>query len=281
MTTDDHAKFIDEQYRTGQAKERTELPKRQRMARAIQSLLASAEMAAQRGDEAARDDALAKASALQLKFAIDDAMSEVTDEDRDTLAEADFCTESNTPLIKAKRQLIASLADLHRGRAVMMGDWKEKKSGGMKWDARAKVRVWAHQSDLDFITALYNSLIVQMQTMMAADERVTYLQKSQVASWRVSYAYGWVGRVVMRIREAKARNEAEAETGQPGTALVLRDRTAIVNKHVDDLFPRIGKANYRIDDKSANGRAAGRAAAERADIGNKRVGDADRPRLQA
>lgn len=248
----------------------------------IQALLALAEDAARRGDEAHRDVLLERASAMQLKYAIADAMSQakhgVT---ADKIITADFCTESNTPLIKAKRQLINELANLYRGKAVMLGEWKDKAKGRRKYDHRAKIRVWAHQSDLEFITALYNSLILQMQTMMAADERHYMpgfgqrpgVKQQGVAAWRVSYAYGWVSRVVTRLREAKLRTEGVAETGQPGTALVLRDRSQAVADQVSDLYPKLRNAGYRVDDKDLAGRAAGQAAAERADLGHRKVGN--------
>lgn len=220
MTSDNHAEFINEQYESGARQERKELPKRQRMAKIIQDLLAQAELASKRNDETARDEALAKAAALQLKFAIDDAMLAAGAEDKDELAQADFCTESNTPLIKAKRELINGVAQFNRGKAVMMGEWKPKKGGGRRYDRRAKVTVFAHQSDLDFITMLYNSLILQMQTMMASDEahtrRYGYPPAAGWQAWRVSYAYGWVRRVVGRIAEAKRHNEAQAEASTPG-----------------------------------------------------------------
>lgn len=275
MTSDNHAEIINEQYESGARQERQETPKRQRMAKVIQDLLAQAELASKRNDETARDEALAKAAALQLKFAIDDAMLAAGAEGKDELAQADFCTESNTPLIKAKRELINGVAQFNRGKAVMMGQWKPKKGGGRRYDRRAKVTVFAHQSDLDFITMLYNSLILQMQTMMAADEnherRYGYPPAAGWQAWRVSYAYGWVRRVVGRIAEAKRHNEAQAEADTPGTALVLRDRDAIVQAHITDLFGKLKDAKYRIDDNSADGHAAGRRAAERADLGQTKV----------
>jgi hypothetical protein len=257
----------------------TEQVDRAKLAIKIQALLAQAEGEAAAGNEAARDTFLEKAAALQLKHAIEDAMLAVGTQNKDEIATADFCIESNTPLIKAKRQLINGLASWNRGKAVMMGDYKPKRSGGIRWDKRAKIRVYAHQSDLDFITMLYNSLILQMQTMMAADERIMIpgfgrhasAKRRDVSSWRVSYAYGWVDRVIGRIAEAARRNEAAAESGTPGTALVLEDRKAIVVKHVEDKFGQLRTTRYRIDDKSHDGRAAGRAAAERADLGDKKV----------
>lgn len=262
-----------------------------KLATKIQALLAQAEGEAAAGNEAARDTFLEKAAALQLKYAIDDAMLSIGAQSKDELAYADFCTESNTPLIKAKRILINGLAAYNRGKAMMLGESRQKKDGGWRWDNRAKVRVYAHQSDLDFITMLYNSLILQMQSMMAVDERrelangipsgpVGHTPTNRQA-WRVSYAYGWVDRVLLRINWAAQRNEQRAEDSQPGTALVLRDRTQLVKDHVNELFPKIRKTSYRHDDHDPNGRRAGRVAAEKADLGGKKVSDANRPRLEA
>lgn len=263
----------------------TEQVDRAKLAAKIQKLLAQAEGEAAAGNEAARDTLLEKASALQLKYAIEDAMVQAQHgATADKIVTADFCTESNTPLIKAKRQLINELAILYRGKAVMLGEWKKKRDGGSKYDKRAKVRVWAHQSDLDFITALYNSLIIQMQTMMANDEREDGDGMPRVGvppAWRVSYAYGWVARVVARLQEAKQRTEGAAETSTPGTALVLRDRAQLVTERVIGLHPNLRQTSYRVDDKSEAGRAAGRAAADCADLGHQRVQADNRPRLQA
>jgi hypothetical protein len=261
---------------------------RAKLAAKIHKLLALAESEAAAGNEGARDTLIEKASALQLKYAIEDAMLAAAGQaGTDELTHADFCTESNTPLIKAKRQLINGLAQYNRGQALMMGEWKTqatgKKAGQMKYDRRAKIRVYAHRSDLDFITALYNSLIIQMQTMMATDEKLAaeVTRTGGVpAAWRVSYAYGWVNRVLDRIREAKQRNEAAAEADRAGTALVLRDRSQLVHDHIEAQFGKLRTTRYRRDDHSDAGRRAGRAAADRADLGGKKVGG-EKFRLEA
>jgi hypothetical protein len=259
---------------------------RTKLAAKIQKLLAQAEGEAAVGNEAARDTLLAKASALQLKYAIEDAMlAQAGSGQAEEIMYEDFCRESNTPLIKAKRELIAVLAQLHRGRAVLMPEWQLRKDDkGMKLNRRAYVRVYAHESDLRFINQLYTSLVLQMQTMMANDERVAKLQAYRggtAAGWRVSYAYGWVGRVYARLRDISQRNEAAEETGTPGTALVLKDRSTLVKDHVDDKLGKLKNTKYRRDDADDNGRAAGRRAADQADIGQDKVSSADRPRLQA
>lgn len=259
----------------------------EKIADKIQKLLALAEAEAKAGNEAARDTLLEKASALQLKYAIADAMlAREGNQAADTITTQDFCQESNTPLIKAKREMIAGLASLYRGHAVLMGEWRDCKpskthANGRKYDKRAKVRVYAHTSDLRFISQMYTSLITQMQTMMAADERSMQVHAG-VAAWRVSYAYAWVRRVYSRLAAAgMAQVEAE-DTSAPGTALVLADRQALVKQHVQEAFGRaLGKAKFREDNHSAAGHAAGRAAADRADLGGAKVGGGKTHRIEA
>lgn len=251
---------------------------RTQAARRIAALLANAEDAAKKGNESLRDTYLEKAAALQLKFAIEDAMLPTGTEGRDEIVHEDFCQESNTPLIKAKRELINGLAKMNRGSAVMMSDLKRDaegnprfKNGKPLWNKRAFVRVYAHRSDLDFIRAMYTSLILQMQTMMAADESQERGGISAVQAWRVSYAYAWVRRVYQRLNEARLRNERETTSATPGTALVLRDRTQAVEAYVNGRH-NLKKTSYRRDDKDEAGRQAGYAAGSRADLGGTKIG---------
>lgn len=284
---DNHAQYIQDQYETGAAQVKRASSRQERMAKIIQSLLDQAELAAKRNDETARDEALAKASALQLKFAIDDALlSRVGDDSADAIEHMDFCQESNTPLIKVKRELINGLAQLNRGKAVLCGQWQPKiKGGGMKYNRRAYVRVYAHASDLRFISQMYTSLVLQLQTMMARDEdydrRYRGTPTGGWGKWRVSYGYGWVGRVYARLQEAKQRNEHAAERETAGTALVLRDRTQLVDSHVHNLHSKLRQSSYRRDDNSNDGRARGREAAELADLGGAKVAASNTRALEA
>lgn len=254
----------------------------EKMAAKIAALLAQAEGEAKAGNEAARDTFLAKASALQLKYAIADAMLARAGETSEAIVHQDFCRESNTPLIKAKRELIASLAGLNRGRAILMHEWQPRKDGkGLKLNRRAYVRVYAHEGDLRFIGQMYTSLLLQMQTMMARDEAYDLRYRGTPAGgwgpWRVSYSFGWVHRVHQRMEEAKRRNEYQEERQEAGTALVLRDRDALVQAHYRQQHPSVGKVGYRSDDNSQAGRARGAQAANEADLGGKKV-DAGGPR---
>lgn len=249
-------------------------------ARRITKLLASAEDAAKAGDEALRDAFLDKATALQLKYVVD-----MTLVGGDATAEMvlwqDFCQESNTPLIKAKRTLVANLAVLYRGSALMMGDWKISRDGlSKKWDQRAKVRVWAHTTDLELISGLYTSLLLQMQSQMARDERAVATKITN--AWRVAYAHAWVRRVLVRLREVKERQEAGYDS-TPGAALALRDRgevaTAAMHASLDG--GKVHTRKVKIADGDARGRAAGDAAGRLADLGQQRVAPDRTPQLPA
>jgi hypothetical protein len=314
-----HASYINEKYESGEWETKERRGDRERMAAKIAALLASAETAAKDGNETLRDQYLGKASALQLKYAITDAM--LKQEDQERILYQDFCRESNTPLIKAKRELIAGLTSLYRGKAHMGVELKKDNEGNILWrngrpmyNKRAYVRVYAHESDLQFISMMYTSLILQMQTMMATDEKKAIrvepcptcmgklrwvedqwaceecedefadndIESGKVTNaWRVSYAYAWVRRVYTRLLATQQRQEVAEKATEPGTALVLADRKAVVDKYVTDQVGKLKKASYRSDDNNFEGRIAGYEAGDRADIGQKKVSNKQPERLES
>lgn len=242
----------------------------QQAARRIAAMLAQADSFAKLGNNEARDHALTKAAELQHKYAIDQVLLEMNaPQDTEEILFGDFCDEQNTPLVKAKRQLIAGLATLYRGDAVMFSRFDPVKR---KVNHRAYIRVYAHSSDLSWITQLYTSLILQLQTEMAKDERlrVAATGKAGLAGWRVSYAHEWVRTVYARLWAIKKRGDLES-AGTPGTALALVDKGDRVKEWVKDNL-ELGKApKMPTSDTNGAGRAAGRRAGERADLGQKRT----------
>lgn len=237
-------------------------------ARRIAAMLAQADSYAKLGNLEARDHALAKAAELQHKYAIDQVLLEMNaPEQAEEIVFGDFCDEQNTPLIKAKRDLICGLANLYRGTPVMCTRWNPEKK---RVDKRAYIRVYAHTSDLSWITQLYTSLILQLQTEMAKDEREYFALKSAkgVSGWRVSYAHEWVRTVLARLWALKQSSE---KASVPGTALALVDKGAKVQKWVDENLSLKRGRRMPTSDKSTEGRAAGRRAGERADLGQKRT----------
>lgn len=228
----------------------------QKQAERIAALLAKAESTDSQHE---RDSLIEKATALQFKYAIDEAMLAVSgQETTDTIGKIKLCEERNTPLIKAKRELATGLAYLNRSRPFL----------GYK---RSYIQIIGFESDLRFIQQMYNSLLLQMQTEMARDERDVY--SDNIKAWRVSYAHAYVRRVIERMRliQQQAKRDAEAET--PGSSLVLVDKAGRVDHWIAEQYgpTRKGKSIPTNAGSSYAGASAGRRAADRADLGGKRV----------
>ncbi len=246
-----------------------------RMAAKIAGLLAKAESTEH---EAERNAYLEKAMALQEKYAVDATMAAEAGRGRNVIITSRlFCQERNTPLIKAKRELIGGLAHLHRGKAFI-------------GPGRSYIKVVAYEDDLDFIDAMYTSMLLQLQTAMARDERGSFsvrlhlghVPAGEVKGWRVSYAHAYVRRVLSRLTIAKMNREretaeAEKSSGAPGSALVLASRVAAVDKWA----PSRGKGRGYSDNANGNmhGASSGYEAGGRADLGVKRIGSSVRAAL--
>src|SRR5688500_14182369 len=216
----------------------------QKAARRVAGLLKLADDAARQGDEVLRDKYLEKAAALQMEYAIKSEQLAAQGHKTEEIIFSDFCGESNTPMIKAKRQLIAGLAFLFRGRSVLMG----ARNANGRWDKRAYVRVSACASDLSCIAVVYSRLVGQLAVMMANDEQRAaweYGAGKIPNGWRVSYAHSWVNRVYARMLADKKRQEGAAAVKEPGTALVLFDRDKAVGAHLAERHGKLREAKHR------------------------------------
>lgn len=224
----------------------------------IVALLAKAERTT---NEHERDAYLAKAQALQTKYAIEQSMLDAArpQQEREAIVRARFCQERNTPLIKAKRQLVLWLAEVNNG-FVIMGP------------SRSYLEVTAHQSDLVMIQHMYASLLLQMQrAMQRAEERWEVV--GPLAGWRVSYAHGYVRRVGVRLVEAKRAQQADTASTTPGTALVLVNRAELAKRNAEDGYGELRKARKMpISDHNEHGRYAGNRDGRNADLGGDRIG---------
>lgn len=231
----------------------------QKQAERIAALLAKAESTEH---QAERDALIEKATAMQFKYAIDEAMLGASGQQtNDVIGKIKLCEERNTPLIKAKRELATGLAYLNRSRPFL----------GYK---RAYIQIVGFESDLRFIQSMYTSLLLQMQTEMARDERSYGDAAVTVKAWRVSYAHAYVARVLQRMRLIQAEAKRDAEASAPGSSLVLVDKAGRVDNWIAEQYgpTRSGKRIPTNAGSSWAGASAGRAAADRADLGGKCVG---------
>jgi hypothetical protein len=128
------------------------------------------------------------------------------------------------------------------------------------------------ESDLERIDMLYTSLLVQCLRFQAR-ELARLSPWVDVRSWKVDYVEGFRAEVHRRLKEAedRAKQQAQAEqTSGPSVALVLADRSALVQKAKADAYSSLRKGSYsrRVGAGYGQGVSAGR----RADLGGTRVG---------
>jgi hypothetical protein len=222
----------------------------------VRNLLAKAEDKACTPQEA--EAFFAKAQAMMTKHAIESHLLGVADaaQAEKIISVIMFRDDKSTMLVKAKRELINFLADVNNCRTVMHG--------------RAYMTLMGHTSDVELVQMLFNSLMLQLQTMLLAAENAGDVRG---VSGRVSYAHGYVRRLYTRMLAAKraSQDDAQASTAV-GNALVLRDRTALVVDHMNTVFPKLGhaRANTSADPRSA-AYGVGHRDGGRADLGGSRL----------
>lgn len=134
--------------------------------------------------------------------------------------------------------------------------------------------VIGHRSDVDQVTLLYTSLLVQA-TRAASAESVP--RGHPGVTFRRGFLLGFAERVGQRLQDEVRAAAADAEAaagdadGRTSVALVLADRSAAVDGWVADRYGRLGRLGAAAP-VSASGLHRGAAAGDRADLGGRGVG---------
>lgn len=228
----------------------------------IAALLATAESYAREGNEQAAATYTAKASELQLKYMIEDsdirkAGAKPTDELDRRLARG---VNKGAAYIKARRDIVVGLANIFNVRVTIAHD-------------RSSMTLLGFASDLDFVQQVFDSLSLQLDSALA--------RVKGDRSYKTSFAHGFAHRVIMRLRDARTDQVADADSSTPGTALVLADRRAIVASYFAEQFAgvKMGSSYKNRSVRSAGGFYAGDAAGRVADIGGAKIGRPTRGQL--
>jgi hypothetical protein len=146
----------------------------------------------------------------------------------------------------------------------------------------AAITIFGHESDRARIELLYTSLLLQASTWLSTvrpaftpaglSELRQYGRTESVAAYRRSWLHGYATEVHRRLVAAQeaavAHRDAttsQAGTGGPSTALVLADRSALVDRAYAEAFPTLGKSRRRT--LSGSGMSDGIRAGSRADLG--------------
>jgi hypothetical protein len=225
----------------------------------VRKLLAKAERA---GTPEEAETYNAKAVELMARHGIDEALLAADDPRRDEIGVLRIGMED--PYSAGKARLLGWTAAALRCRWVMHGA-----RGGKV----AAVTVFGFASDRERVELLYTSLLLQA-TGQLVRLRPPWPDES-VAAYRRSWLQGFAAQVHQRLLEAEERAAAEAcaragDRGRAaGTALVLVDRGAQVDRAYSEAFPHLSRA--RRPSLSGSGFAEGAQAGRRADLGGRRL----------
>lgn len=202
----------------------------------------------------------AKAAELVAKYGIDQALLAAAGKTRDEIGT--LVIHVATPYALDKDGLLYAVSVALRCKGIK----RKLRDGGYR------VTVVGFQSDLERVELLYTSLLTQ------GIGQLTHIRPTNgesTTSYRKSWFAGFAVTIGERLREAERRAAADADsarvgTGCTSTALVLVDRQSRVEQAYDEMFPKARSARSRS--LRGGGYGDGRAAGQRADLGNARVG---------
>lgn len=238
----------------------------EKMLTRIRALLTKAEDSAATPAEA--ETYTAKATELMAKYGIDRAMLAATGQIDDR--PGDRIIGVDDPYAIDKQNLLSHIGMALGCRTVL-------KRRGRNYS----VHLFGYGADLERVDMLFTSLLLQAVNGMAQAEPEPW---ESTTAFRKSWLAGFSATVYRRIREAEERAKQDATTeqqqsgtGGPSVALVLADRSTLVERAYAEAYPKIGKARKRR--LSGSGWHGGAAAGRRADLGGTRVGRAGRSEL--
>lgn len=212
----------------------------------------------------------AKAVEMMARHGIDDALLAAADPGRDEIGAQQI--PMHDPYSAGKARLLAWVSSALRCRAVLHEAWGGKVSA---------VTVFGFASDLARVELLYTSLLLQAGSQLLR-QRPTRPGES-VAAYRRSWLHGFAvevhGRLVAAEAGAVAERSGGPTAGRRSVALVLADRSRLVERAYAEAFPGVGRA--RRATLSGSGFGAGAAAGQRADLGRGSVGPRTRRALGA
>jgi hypothetical protein len=203
----------------------------------------------------------AKAAELMAKYGIDRALLAAVRPETD--APASRLIDTGNPWGRVKAHLLCGLGSAMRCQCIMLTT-----------GTGLRIHVFGYASDIERLDVLYTSVLIQMWHALAAAPVPE--QSRRLRAWRRSWLLGFAAAVIARVRAAETRAQAQADTERAGdqahtsAALVLADRSQVINNAVTREYPvtRTARLTY-----SGSGYGAGYAKGQQADIGTRRVSD--------
>ncbi|MCM1946141.1 DUF2786 domain-containing protein [Streptomyces sp. G2] len=230
----------------------------------VKSLLRKAENEAATEEEARAY--LAKATELMAKYGIEQAM---LDDLATPTGPLDKVVEVNPPYAKEMRRLLSCIAGAMRCRLVYPGGKAN----------RLRVHLFGFEPDIQATEVLFASLRLQMLDGADRADRRYRPVGEDARAYKRSWMLGFIREVTDRVRAAQEAARAAAEREQETTegagsvgrsvALVLADRSTVVDARLSDRYPKLGKS--RPTKFKGTGYWQGRIDGQHADIGQPNV----------
>jgi Protein of unknown function (DUF2786) len=201
----------------------------------------------------------AKAAELMAKYGIDRALLAAVRPETDR--PDDRVIDIASPWARVQAHLLCGLAAALRCQCVILP----------RTGPGSRIHVFGFASDIGRTDVLYTSLLLQMWQGLSVAEPPDWSPSTR--AWRRSWLLGFATAVVARVRAAEqraAQRAADAPAGSgPSAALVLADRTEIIERTLRQAYPvtRTSRVTY-----SGTGYGTGYAQGQRADIGTSRLG---------
>jgi hypothetical protein len=191
----------------------------------------------------------AKAQELMSRHAFDRAVVERPAEQEQQVTSIRIWLDA--PYVDAKASLVHAIAGANRSRAV-------------QYPSLGFVALVGNALDLDMVELLSTSLLLQAsRAMLAHGKHTTAGGTSRTRSFRQSFLLAYANRIGQRLNEAEST--AETEVDRDRLLPVLAARSRAVEQEFDRMFGDTYTKSTRVS--NAHGWHAGRAAADRADLG--------------
>jgi phosphopantetheinyl transferase (holo-ACP synthase) len=224
----------------------------------IEKLLRKAERAS---TEAEAEAFYAKAQELMTKWAIDEAMLRTTEEGLAEDVTTDSIVIKRSGYFKSNVAVVQACAAPNNVKVLL----RSPKS----WGKEAGVVLVGFPSDIANVKLLFASMMIQIGR--ASRNAPAGPDAYEAGIYRISFRFGFAERLRQRLEDARVHVVEEvSKTTGTSVALALVDRSKAVQNFYDSMTTT--KARRSTTRRwNEEGARAGRAAADRADVGATRI----------
>lgn len=248
---------------------------REDMIRKVQALWRQADDASTTSAE--KDAFIAKAQEMMAKYAIDEMVLEEASGSREAVILSDIriFVEGKNTLVPDQRIYLAHIIGTHnRCKSVIRRMPASVSPDGEPIKAGTYLTTVGFKSDTLTVRLMYTILGTDMISAMM-DEPTDHMTGPQQKNYYANFCDGYVDRIDGRLRDINRRVHEVAESTN-GMALVLRGKELEVADTFKQMFPKLGSQKVTKFQHDPNARERGAAAADKADLGGKGVGQGTR-----